>query len=154
MEEQEELIIRKFRSEDALQVSRVIQKTMLVSNIADYSLDILQPLHDYFTPSKVTILASERYCLVAVYGEEIVGTGAFENGELKTIFVLPEYQSKGIGKQLIEQLEKKAKEEHVKIMKVPASISGIPFYEKLGYLKIKTFISKSAGQQTLMSKDL
>ena len=154
MEGQKELTIRRFKSEDALAVSKVIRATLLTSNIADYSLDILQPLHDYFTPSKVEILATERYCLVAVYDKLIVATGAFEDGELKTIFVLPKFQGLGIGKQLIKQLEKRAKAENVETMKVPASISGVPFYEKLGYQKIKTFISKNAGQQTLMSKDL
>ncbi len=44
------------------------------SNRKDYPLSILEPLRAYFTPSKVTILASERHCLVAVEDGNIVGT--------------------------------------------------------------------------------
>lgn len=144
--------IRTFEERDAEQVSNVIRDTMMKSNIEDYPLSILQPLHDYFTPSKVNSLASERYCLVAEADGKIVGTGAIEGDELKTIFILPPYQGLGIGKKLIGCLEKHAISNQVDKLKVPASISGIGFYEKVGYKKGETFKSKHAGFQTWMTK--
>lgn len=154
MKAQQKLIIRRFHDEDAEAVSSIIRTTMLTSNATDYPISILQPLHDYFSPSKVKILANERYCLVAVLGMKIIGTGAYEAGELKTIFVLPNHQRKGVGNRLVLELEKQARSVGVTTMKVPASISGVSFYERLGYIKINTFLSKNAGKQTLMEKIL
>jgi len=65
MKNEDNISIRIFEERDANQVSNVIRDTMMKTNINDYPLTILKPLHDYFTPSKVKILASERYCLVA-----------------------------------------------------------------------------------------
>jgi len=148
------ILIRVFQEKDAIQVSNVIQETMMKTNIDDYPLSILKPLHDYFTPAKVKILASERYCLVVEENEKIIGTGAIENEELKTIFVLPEYQKTGIGRRLIEKLEGYALSKQILDLKVPASITGIGFYEKLGYVKGETFTSKTAGKQTWMTKNI
>jgi len=152
MKKENNISIRIFEESDADHVSHVIRVSMMKTNINDYPLSILKPLHDYFTPSKVKILANERYCLIAEVNGDIVGTGAIEHNELKTIFVLPKYQGLGIGKQLIYGLEKYAISKQIKNIKVPASISGIGFYEKVGYKKGETFESKHAGQQTWMTK--
>ena len=146
--------IRPFREEDATQVSAVIRKTLLETNTADYPSSIIEPLRDYFSPTKVLILASERFCVVAICEDKIVGTGAIENGELKTIFVLPYYQGRGVGRKILGALERHANELSLSHIKVPSSISGIGFYEKLGYQKGVTFMSKHAGQQTWMVKDI
>ena len=152
MQKKTDLIIRRFQDEDAKQVSKVIQRTMLESNSQDYPMTILQPLHDYFTPEKVAVLATERHCLVAIIENKIVGTGALEEDELKTIFVSPSYQGKGIGRQIVHELEKIAKQIGISSLKVPTSITGMHFYEKMGYLRGATFESKHAGQQTWMQK--
>jgi len=154
MKNQDKVTIRFFEEGDAHHVSSVIRDTMMKTNINDYPMSILKPLHDYFTPSKVKILASERYCLVVEVDGKIVGTGALENDELKTIFIIPNYQGLGIGKRLIDSLEKYAISKQVSKLKVPSSISGIGFYKKVGYEEGETFNSKHAGQQTWMTKNL
>ena len=146
--------IRIFKEADATQVSKLIRKTLLSTNSQDYPQSTLKPLHDYFTPTKVKILASERYCLVAEDNGKIVGTGALEEGELKTIFVEAKLQRQGIGRQLVSALEKKAQKDGLKSVQVPSSITGASFYAKLGYKKIRSFMSKNAGQQIWMKKKL
>jgi len=49
-------------------------------------MSILKPLHNYFIPSKVKILASERYCLVTEVNGNIVGIGAIEKDEPNNIY--------------------------------------------------------------------
>ena len=148
------LKVRQFKEEDADGVSQVIRKTMLETNADDYPISILKPLHDYFSPSKVQMLSLERFCVVTLIGKKIIGTGAFEGGELKTIFVNPDYQRQGVGKAIIFQLEQYARKEGYGTIRVPSSISGTKFYEKMGYEKGETFISKHAGQQTWMKKHI
>ena len=49
------------------------------------------------------------------------------------IFVLPEYQSKGIGRKIIETLEKDEYFFRAKRIEIPASITACEFYKKMGY---------------------
>lgn len=52
---------------------------------------------------------------------------------LLTVFVLPEYQGKGIGKQIIKTLEQDEYFLRAKRIEVPASITAVEFYRKMGY---------------------
>ena len=56
-----------------------------------------------------------------------------DESSLFTIFILPEYQGKGIGRKIIETLEKDEYFLRAKRIKVPASITAVPFYKKMGY---------------------
>ena len=77
---------------------------------------------------------------VACDDNKIVGCGAIgpywdkENeSSLFTIFVLPEYQGRGIGRKIIETLEQDEYFLRAKRIEIPASITGTPFYRKTGY---------------------
>ena len=50
-----------------------------------------------------------------------------------TIFVLPEYQGKGIGTQIIHTLENDEFFLRAKRIEIPASITAVEFYRKMGY---------------------
>ena len=66
-------------------------------------------------------------------------TVAFESGlkvflrYLFNIFVLPEYQGKGVGRKIIEALEKDEYFLRAKRVEIPASITACEFYKKMGY---------------------
>lgn len=146
--------IRNFKPEDADAVSFVIRQTMRVSNSSDYSLEILEPLIEYFSPEKVLLLNQERHCLVAEFDKKIVGTVAVENSELVTFFVLPEYQRTGIGMKLLQAIERLAVENKINLLKVEASITGTSFYEKFGYRRTGFVKDGTAGKQIGLMKRL
>lgn len=125
--------IRRYQPSDAAAVSHVVRTTLLVTNAKDYPEERIKALHDYFTPEKIQQLAEERYCLVAELDGQVVATGATEGGELKTVFVLPEFQSKGVGRQLMCALEVQAYESGLRSLRVPPSRTSVMFYEKMGY---------------------
>ena len=52
---------------------------------------------------------------------------------LFSIFVDGNYQGQGFGRKIIETLEKDEFFERAKRIEVPASMSAIPFYRKMGY---------------------
>ena len=52
---------------------------------------------------------------------------------LYLLFLSPEYQRKGIGRKIIETLEKDEYFLRAKRIEVPASITAVPFYKKMGY---------------------
>ena len=59
--------------------------------------------------------------------------GSETESSLFTIFVLPQCQGKGVGRKIIETLERDEYFLRAKRVEVPASITGVGFYRKLGY---------------------
>jgi GNAT superfamily N-acetyltransferase len=77
---------------------------------------------------------------VAYLDNEVVGSGAIssfwgsqDESILLTIFVLPELQGKGIGRLLVDTLEKDEYFLRAKRIEIPASITACEFYRKMGY---------------------
>jgi GNAT superfamily N-acetyltransferase len=146
--------IRPFEPRDAAAVSALIRHTMAISNSADYPLERLQPLMDYFSPEKVLQLSYERICLVAEIEERVVGTVALEGAELCTFFIHPDFQGQGIGSQLLAEIERRAIEAGISAIHTDASLTGAPFYERRGYRRTGKEIDGTAGIQIGMVKTL
>ncbi|NMD38492.1 MAG: GNAT family N-acetyltransferase [Christensenellaceae bacterium] len=132
--------IRRFKKEDANEVSALIIKTLRTSNIKDYSAEHIENLVKGFKPENVLERAINTNLYIALYEEKIVGCGAIgsywdkiDESALFTIFVLPEYQGKGIGKAIVQTLEQDELFLRAKRIELAASITATPFYKKLGY---------------------
>jgi GNAT superfamily N-acetyltransferase len=148
------MIIRRFAPQDAAAVSELIRTTMRVSNTQDYPIERLQPLINYFSPEKVLQLSAERVCFVALDDGQIIGTAALEGIELSTFFVHPKEQGRGIGTLLLQALEADARTAGIPRLTVDASITGVPFYERQGYVRTGAERAGTAGPQIGMVKDL
>ena len=132
--------IRRFKEEDAKEVSDLIRKTILISNTKDYPKDLMDALIETETPEHVLQRASWTHFYVVVDEQQIIGCGAIgpywgkeDESSLFTIFVLPEYQGQGIGRAIIDTLEKDEHFLRAHRIEIPASITGVPFYLKMGY---------------------
>ena len=132
--------IRRFREQDAKEVSDLIRKTILISNTKDYPKDLMDALIETETPEHVLQRASWTHFYVAQEEQQIIGCGAIgpywgkeDESSLFTIFVLPEYQGQGIGRAIIDTLEKDEYFLRAHRIEIPASITGVPFYIKMGY---------------------
>lgn len=135
-----DITIRPFREADAAAVAGVIEKTLLVSNSRDYPPEEIQAQIE--SHSRQVMLERSRWShmYVACDGEEIVGCGAvapfwgsLEESILLSIFILPEYQGRGIGRRIVQTLEKDEFFLRARRVEIPASITGVQFYLKLGY---------------------
>ena len=134
------MVIRKFENADAAQVSALIQKTLRISNIKDYSPEYIERDAQLFTPEYVIQRAGWTHFYVVCAGNQIVGCGAIgpywgktDESSLFNIFVLPAYQGKGIGRTIIETLEQDEYFLRAKRIEIPASITACAFYRKMGY---------------------
>ena len=132
--------IRRFKEEEANEVSDLIRNTIRISNTKDYPLELMKLLIETETPEHVLERASWTHFYVAEDEGRIVGCGAIgpfwgkeDESGLFTIFVHPEYQWKGVGRAIIETLEKDEYFLRAKRIEIPASITGVPFYLKMGY---------------------
>ena len=132
--------IRAFRKEDANAVAQVIAKTLRISNSKDYPQDYIEYIIAAHSAEDLLKASDERHIYVACDGERIVGTGGIAGywgskteSILLTIFVLPEYQGKGIGRQIIQTLEQDEYALRANRIEIPASKTAVNFYRKLGY---------------------
>lgn len=132
--------IRRFRDADADAVSALIVTTLRTTNIKDYSSEYIENDVKILQPHNILERAKWMHLYVACDVHKIVGCGAIgpywdkeDESSLFTIFVLPEYQRKGIGTKIIGALEKDEFFLRAKRIEIPASITGTPFYRKMGY---------------------
>lgn len=132
--------IRMFEQEDAAELERVIAKTLRISNSRDYSNEYIEAFISSHSADVLIERAKQGHMYVACDELRIVGCGTIAEywgsqteSILLTVFVLPEYQGKGIGKQIIKTLEQDEYFLRAKRIEVPASITAVEFYRKMGY---------------------
>ena len=133
-------IIRRFENSDAEAVSALIIKTLRTTNIRDYSPEYIENDVKAFSPEGVRERAGWTHFYVVFDMEKPVGCGAIgpywgkeDESSLFNIFVLPEYQGKGIGRRIIETLESDEYFLRARRVEIPASITACEFYKKMGY---------------------
>lgn len=132
--------IRRFEVDDAKEVANLIARTLLETNSKDYSSEHIENDIKTMTPEFLIERSLWTHFYVVCIDDTIVGCGAIgpywgkeDESSLFTIFVLPEYQGKGIGRRIIETLESDEFFHRAKRIEIPASITACEFYKKFGY---------------------
>ncbi|MCX0360293.1 GNAT family N-acetyltransferase [Clostridium perfringens] len=103
----EDLKIRRFEEKEGKEVSKLIERNFFDINVKGYTKEDIQSLASNYTENKILNMAKNSHMYVALLKDKIVGCGAIARflGEedesiILPIFVLPEFQGKGIGKKL------------------------------------------------------
>ncbi len=107
------LTVRKYRSGDEYGIADVVSKTLHASNSKDYPPQFIQKNVDEHSAEIIAERANgTQHMYVVCDGDVIVGCGAIDGywgskteSYLMTVFVLPEYQRKGIGRKIMQTLE-------------------------------------------------
>ena len=135
-----QLTARLITPDDAVAVSDLIRKTIAISNKKDYPEDLMDQLIAIETPEHVLERAGWTHFYVILEGSDIIGCGAIgpfwgkeDESSLFTIFVDPDFQGKGVGRFIMETLESDEFFLRANRIEIPASITGVPFYLKMGY---------------------
>lgn len=133
---------RGFKEQDAKEVSELVRRTLRETNIKDYSEKYIE--NDIAKVDENFFIERSKWTNCYVFSDEntesIIGVGSIGSywgseteSSLFTIFVSPDYQGKGIGKQIMEKLESDEYFLRAKRIEIPASITALSFYQKLGY---------------------
>lgn len=134
------VISRRFRKEDAEEVSTLITRNFIEVNSKDYGIKAMQKLVEEYNAAKIMSIAEYAHMYVFEWNKQIVGVGAISSywgseteSILLTIFVLPEYHGKGIGRTIIHTLESDELYTRATRVEIPSSITGTEFYRRFGY---------------------
>lgn len=132
--------VRRFKEENADEVSKLIVRNFLEVNSKDYGIAAMEKLAKVYDSGKVLNIANYAHMYVFEWNGKIVGTGSISSfwgskteSILLTIFVLPELHGNGIGRKIINTLEQDEFFVRATRIEIPASITATEFYRKFGY---------------------
>lgn len=136
----EPLTIRRFAESDAPAVQNIIRRGLREINGRDYPAERIERFCRHFTLEKIRSQAVYAHTYVAVSGDDILGTGSIapywgssSESILLTIYVLPDVINRDIGSAIIGALEKDEYFLRAKRVEIPASITAVGFYRRMGY---------------------
>ena len=129
--------IRRALAPDAEEISRVIVRALHETNRRDYPAHVITAIVENFSPERVAEKLATRRGYVAIVDRAVVGTASLDGRIIRSVYVDPTYQGKGVGVQLMEVLEGLAREQAVSTLTVPSSITAEGFYRKLGFVFVR-----------------
>ena len=133
------ICIRRAELFDADAISQVIILALKETNSKDYNSLLIEEIKKNFTPDRVIELINKRQVFVATTAEKdnVIGTASLEGDAIRSVFVSPNMQRKNIGTMLMGYLENIAKEQNIRCLTVPSSVTAERFYLKLGYKALR-----------------
>lgn len=125
--------IREFRKSDLVSVRRLIHQTIDICYSGVYPPRAVQSFREFH--SEETIM--ERYrkgeILIVEQHGDVIATGAIVGSDIFGVFVHPEFQHRGYGRALMQELENRAKTRGCTELELSVSLPSRGFYERLGY---------------------
>lgn len=138
--EKTNVTVRPYRDSDAETIVNLIIRNFREVNSRDYGKEEIEELVRTHDAEWFRGVAGYAHVYVLCLDEKIVGVGSIssywgspDESILLTIFVLPEYHGKGIGRQIIRTVEADELFVRAKRIEIPASITAVEFYRKFGY---------------------
>ncbi|QQO14360.1 GNAT family N-acetyltransferase [Bradyrhizobium diazoefficiens] len=129
--------IRPARDDDAADISAVILRALRETNAKDYTDEIIARIERSFSPDAVRQLIAQRTVFVATLGDRVIGTASLDGSVVRTVFVAPDVQARGIGKLLMAEIERTARERNIVALTVPSSVTAETFYAGLGFNAVR-----------------
>lgn len=140
-------VLRQFHKSDLASLHHLIQGTIDISYSGVYPPRAVQFFKEYHSRLKIM----ERSQIGEIWLIEskgiLMATGALVGNEILGVFVKPEDQGQGFGKEIMGELERRAKEKGFSEVVLSVSLPSRKFYEKLGYEVFeKIFFDVGGGQ--------
>lgn len=125
------------RAECPAKVAEIAAKTIKAVYPRYYPSGAVQFFLDLHNEQQIKEALSREDIYFAVVEGEIVGTGSIRGNEIRRLFILPKYQSKGYGSRLMDCLEDVVFKQF-QTVHIDASFPAERMYLDLGY-RIKSY---------------
>lgn len=129
--------IRPALDDDAADISAVILRALRETNAKDCTDEIIERIERSFSPDAIRELIGKRTVFVAAVGSRVVATASLDGSVVRTVFVAPDAQARGIGKLLMAEIERTARERNIRSLTVPSSVTAETFYARLGFKAVR-----------------
>lgn len=128
-------LLRKYVPSDIGGILHVFESSVTELCANDYSPAQIRAWINCADERKWSAEFLSRHTTVAVCGDEIIGfCDTEENGHIDRLYVSPEHAGKGVGASLIKDAESFLCGKEIR---VEASVTAKPFFQKLGYRVIE-----------------
>ena len=129
--------IRRALAHDAQAISKVVIAALRESNARYYSPEVIAQVEQHFCPAAILTLMKQRQMYVAVVEQHVVGTASLDQAVVRSVFVSPRHQGRGIGQRLMARIKEVATAAQVEELRVPSSLTAESFYAQLGFQKVR-----------------
>ncbi|MDZ7963705.1 MAG: GNAT family N-acetyltransferase [Nostoc sp. DedSLP03] len=142
--------LRIYEIADTEEIMKLFYDTIHEVNIRDYT----QEQVDAWAPANMDIEVwikslGSKFTYVAEE-DKIIGFGELEaNGHIDRFYCHKDFQRKGVGKKILEQIELKANSLGLEKLFTEASITAKPFFESQGFIIIKKQEVERRGQKLI-----
>ena len=142
--------LRRLERKFDRQALECILRSVGISNSPDYPPAIIDyQLHTHYTTDWLSKKMQSSYFVAALIDNKVVGTGALDGNEVTTVFVDPEHQQRGIGRTIMGELERYAKNQGLREIILNSSITALGFYKKLDYSLLEETIREYHGDAVI-----
>lgn len=141
--------IRRALESDAEVISQLIVQTLQLSNAQDYPPEVIERVASNFDTGGVRQLMASRQVFVLLDKARVVATASLAGDVVRSVFVLPAVQGRGLGKALMRHVERVARDAGVQRLLVPASLTAVSFYAALGYSAIREVVEGDERTQVM-----
>jgi len=132
------LRFRSFDVADAASVRRLIHHTIDCRYSGVYPPRAVRFFKEFHSLDSILRRHSAGEVLVAELDEDMVATGAIVGEEITGVFVHPEIQNRGVGRQLMDRLEGIARAGGHTSAQLSVSLPSRSFYENRGYALLES----------------
>jgi GNAT superfamily N-acetyltransferase len=128
------LSVRKATREDAQAAWDIRKAAILHQCTGYYPMDDLK-VWTGGALSQPFVEAVEKHFYVATDNDQIVGTGMvnLETGKIDAIFVHPSHMKRGVGRGVMQYLERLARDKGLKELHLESTLNAVPFYRACGF---------------------
>ncbi|ARV60505.1 GNAT family N-acetyltransferase [Nostocales cyanobacterium HT-58-2] len=141
--------IRIYEIDDTEEIMKLFYNTVHEVNIRDYTKEQV----DAWAPTNMDIQVwiqglKSKLTYVAEESHKILGFGELEeNGHIDRFYCHKDFQGRGVGTQILEQIELKARSLGIKKLFTEASITAKPFFERKGFIVVRKQQVERRGQK-------
>jgi len=129
-----QILVREFRLLDLESVKELINRTIDACYNGYYCDEVMKYFDMYNWYGNILKVARDGYIIVAEMQGKIVGTGSIIGDVVLRVFIDPACQRQGLGKMIMNELERQAAANGVQVVQLRALENARKFYESLGYV--------------------
>ncbi|WP_435361045.1 GNAT family N-acetyltransferase [Haloarchaeobius sp. DFWS5] len=98
-------------------------------------------------PERYPVGEEDEYLVVAEFDDELAGYGhlRLEDGEVRAVYVSPDFARRGVGRALLDHLESIARADGHVDCYLYASLNAVPFYEQAGWSVVDEETVETSG---------